>query len=176
MSMNSQKTMIIVLAAAVVIGGVAYLGVDFPTGNDQASGTIVPAERYRGEQIDSKDVELGDESVSQLMQTDLFQQIVSDAAFADAMRGDAFRSLMASEAFRNAMASDSFRNAMSSEALRNAMANDSFRNAMANDSFRNAMATDASQRNGRRLIPQCNVFRSYAKRDGRRLIPQCDGQ
>ena len=43
MSMNSQKTLIVVLAAAVVIGGVAYLGVDFPTGNDQASGTIVPA-------------------------------------------------------------------------------------------------------------------------------------
>ena len=85
MSMNNQKTWIVIAGLAVVIGGVAYLGDDFPSGSDQASGTIVPAERYRGEQISSNDVELGDESVAQLMQTDLFQQIVSDASFAEAI-------------------------------------------------------------------------------------------
>ena len=127
MSMSNQKTFIVVLGLAVVIGGVAFLGNGFQFGDDQASGTIVPAERYRGEQIDSSDVELGDESVAQLMQTDLFQQIVSDAAFAEAMRSDAFRSAMASEAFRSAMSSEAFRSAMSNEAFRSAMSNDAFR-------------------------------------------------
>jgi len=52
--MNNQKTWIVVTGLAIVIGGVAFLGGDFPTDSDQASGTIVPAERYRGEQISSK--------------------------------------------------------------------------------------------------------------------------
>ena len=77
MSMSNQKTLIVVAGLAVVIGGDVFLGGDFPTGSDQASGTIVPAERYRGEQISSSDVELGDESIAQLMQTDLFEQIVT---------------------------------------------------------------------------------------------------
>ncbi len=127
MSMNNQKTWIVVGVLAVVIGGVAFLGNDFPSGSDQASGTIVPAERYRGEQITSSDVELGDESVAQLMQTDLFQQIVSDAAFADALQSDAFRTAMASDSFRTAMANDSFRSAMASDNYRTAMASDNFR-------------------------------------------------
>ena len=117
MSMNNQKTWIVIVGLAIVIGGVAFLGNDFPAGDDQASGTIVPAERYRGEQIASDDVELGDESVAQLMQTDLFEQIVSDPAFAEAMRSDAFRAAMASDAFRTAMASDAFRTAMSSDSF-----------------------------------------------------------
>jgi len=117
MSMNNQKTWMIIAGLAVVIGGVVYLGDDFPAGSDQASGTIVPAERYRGEQITTNDVQLGDEAVSKLMQTDLFQTMVSDASFADAMRSDAFRSAMASDAFRNAMASDAFRAAMSNDAF-----------------------------------------------------------
>ena len=77
MSMNNQKTWIVVAGLAIVIGGVAFLGGDFPTDSDQASGTIVPAERYRGEQISSNDVQLGDESVAQLMQTDLYQHMVT---------------------------------------------------------------------------------------------------
>ena len=79
MSMNNQKTLIVVVALAVVIGGVAFFASDMPSDSDQASGTIVPAERYRGDQITASDVELGDESLSQLMQTDLFEKIVNDA-------------------------------------------------------------------------------------------------
>jgi len=48
MSMSNQKTWIVIAGLAIVIGGVAFLGGDFPSGSDQASGTIVPAERYRG--------------------------------------------------------------------------------------------------------------------------------
>ena len=69
MGMNNQKVWMVVAGLAIVIGGVAFLGGDFPTGSDQAAGTIVPAERYRGEQISDNDVQLGDESVAQLMNT-----------------------------------------------------------------------------------------------------------
>ena len=85
MSMNNSKTWLIIGALVIVVGGILYLGGDFPGGDDQASGTIVPAERYRGEQVSGSDVQLGDESVAQLMQTDLFEAMVNDAAFADAM-------------------------------------------------------------------------------------------
>lgn len=143
MSMNNQRVWLVVVGLAVVIGGIALLSDDFPSGSDQVSGTIAPAERYRGEQITSNDVELGDESVAQLMQTDLFQQIVSDASFANAMRSDAFRTVMASEAFRTVMNSEAFRTAMNSEAFRTALNSEAFRTAMASDSFRTAMANEA---------------------------------
>ena len=46
----------------------------------------MPADRYRGDQITSDDVRLGDEAVAQVMQTDIFELLVSDAALADAHR------------------------------------------------------------------------------------------
>jgi hypothetical protein len=73
MSMNNQKTWIVVAGLAAVIAGVAFLSNDFPSGSEQASGTIVPAERYPGDQISYKHVNLGDESGALLMQTDVFE-------------------------------------------------------------------------------------------------------
>ena len=49
MSMSNQRTWILVAVLAVAVAGIVYLGDDFPIGSDQASGTIVPAERYRGD-------------------------------------------------------------------------------------------------------------------------------
>ena len=93
MSMNNSKTWIVVVVLAVVICGVAFLGKDFPSGSDQASGTIVPAERYRADQISSEDVVLGDESIAQFMQTDEFELLVNDEAFMAAIGQEAFRQL-----------------------------------------------------------------------------------
>ena len=122
MSGNTGNKMGMLIAVfAVVIAAVAYFGVKYPVPEEQTAGTIAPAERYRGEQISSDDVQLADESVAQVMQTDVYQKLVSDAAFADALRSDALRNVMATDAFRQAMASD---------ALRSAMGNDSFRQAL----------------------------------------------
>ena len=50
------------------------------------AGTIVAAERHRGQQPTAGDIQLGDESVAEVMQTDLYQLLVTDAAFAEAWR------------------------------------------------------------------------------------------
>ncbi|MDH4021077.1 MAG: hypothetical protein OEU84_15910, partial [Xanthomonadales bacterium] len=81
MSMNNQKTWIVVAGLAVVIAGVAFLSNDFPSGSEQASGTIVPAERYRGEQISFEERNLGDQGVALLMQTDVFELVIKDPQF-----------------------------------------------------------------------------------------------
>ncbi len=130
MSVSNHKTWIVVGVLAVVIGGVAFLGDDFPPGSDQASGTIVPAERYRGEQISKSDVELGDESVSQLMQTDL---VPTDRERCCICRRTEQRCIQeqwpvsAATAFRSAMASDSFPRCDEQRGVPLAMNSDTFR-------------------------------------------------
>ena len=128
---------------AVVIAAVAYVGVKFPVPEENTSGTIMPAERYRGDQLSSDDVVLGDESISVLMQSDLYVQITTDGDFANAMRSDAFQNALASDAFRNALESDSFRNALQSDAFRNALQSTAFRNALQNNAFRNELQNSA---------------------------------
>ena len=67
---NKVWLMVGILAAVVVVLG--YLGMGYPPEQDAVTGTIAPAERYRGEQISEEDVQLGDESVAQLMQTGIY--------------------------------------------------------------------------------------------------------
>ncbi|MCH8866354.1 MAG: hypothetical protein IID58_05820 [Proteobacteria bacterium] len=63
---KSQKTTMIV-AFAVVIAVVAYVGVKYPMQDENAVGTVAPAERYRGDQPTEDDITLGDETVAQVM-------------------------------------------------------------------------------------------------------------
>ena len=64
-----------VLAAGVIV---ALFVIPFPPGGKETAGTVVPAQRYRAEQIQAKDVQLGDQAVTQLMQTEAFERIVKD--------------------------------------------------------------------------------------------------
>ena len=106
---NKSRMAAIVGMFTVVIAAVAYFGVKYPIPGDQASGTIAPAERYRGEQISSDDIVLGDESVARVMQTDVYQRIISDAGFAEALSNEAFRESLNNEAFRLALSNEAFR-------------------------------------------------------------------
>ena len=103
MSMNNQKVWIVVVVLAVVMAGVAYLGDDYPYGNDKASGTIVPAERYRADQISSEDIVLGDESIAQFMQTDEFEMLVNDEVFMEAIRQESFQAALSNANFQAAL-------------------------------------------------------------------------
>ena len=60
-------------ALVVVTGGVVYFGHAFPLQGGSVVGTIAPAERYRSSQIQDQDVQLGNDAVPALMQTDAFQ-------------------------------------------------------------------------------------------------------
>ncbi|MFN2548041.1 MAG: anti-sigma factor [Myxococcales bacterium] len=91
-------------AAAAVIAGV--LLVQWPPDAKNAQGTIVPAQRYRAEQIKAEDVKLGDQAVTQLMQSDAFERAMKDpqirALAADANFQALARSGVLDAAFKNA--------------------------------------------------------------------------
>src|ERR1700674_2300527 len=80
-SPSKRKVWIGIAVAAVAVGLVGHYALDFPTGGENAAGTIVPAQRYRAEQIKPEDLRLGDQSVAQLMQTDPYDRLVKDPQF-----------------------------------------------------------------------------------------------
>ena len=112
MSMSNQKTFIVIAGLAIVIGGVAFIGGQFPSDSNQASGTIVPAERYRGEQITSDDITLGDEAIAEFMQTDAFEYLTNNPELVEDLSNADFASVMANADFARAMANGDFARAM----------------------------------------------------------------
>ena len=155
-------TMIIGLVA--VVAAIAYFGNKFPTAGDGAEGTVAPAARETGQQISGDQVQLDDETVAQVMQTDVYQLIITDAAFAEAMQSDAFRSLLQSDVFLSAMRSDAFRDAMREDAFISAMRADAFRGAMREDAFASALRNDAwlSAMRGDAFANACLLYTSDA--------------
>jgi hypothetical protein len=134
---SSPRTKIwLAVVGVVLVAGVAYVANIYPPSDETLVGSVVPAERYRAETSSTglSRQTLGDESIAQFMQTDLYQQIVSDRALA---------ALFASDAFRQALASDQFRQALASDNFKQALASDNFKQAMASDQFRAALASDA---------------------------------
>src|SRR5205823_4423907 len=61
----------VALAAAVVVG---FVAVEFPGSGKDTAGTVAPAQRYRAEQIKAEDVKLGDQAVTQMMQSEAFER------------------------------------------------------------------------------------------------------
>ena len=142
---SSPKTTIwLVVVGIVLLAGVAYVADIYPPADKSLTGSVVPAERYRAETsaTSSSRQTLGDQSVAQFMQTDLYQKIVSDKVVAAAFASDAFRQALASDGFKQALASDSFKQALASDGFKQALASDGFKQAMASDQFRQALASD----------------------------------
>jgi hypothetical protein len=76
---RNKRTLLIGIATAAAAGVIAgYFLVDFPAGRQNVSGTVVPAQRYRAEQIKAADVKLGDPAIAQLMQSESFERIIKD--------------------------------------------------------------------------------------------------
>jgi len=62
-SLNKRNLWIGASVLALTAMGVAVGGGYFPPNSHQTAGTIVPAERYRAQQVGSSDVRLGDQSI-----------------------------------------------------------------------------------------------------------------
>ena len=105
---TSNKTIPAFVIGAVFGGAIAYFGLTNPPG-DALTGAVAPAERYRTEQPGADSIQLGDESIQDVMQSDAFARLVADDAFRDAMPSEAFRDELGSNALRDAFASASFR-------------------------------------------------------------------
>ncbi len=146
---TSNKAIPMVLIGVAALAVVAYFGMINPPG-DEVAGTVVPAERYRTEQPGAADVELGDQTIQEFMQTDAFELILNDEVVRNALSSDAVRDAFASDAVRDAFASDAVRNALASDAVRNALANDAVRSALNNDVFQNALSSSALRNDAQR--------------------------
>src|SRR5687768_5150150 len=117
--MASSKVWLIAGGVAV-LAGVAYVAKYHAPADDLLAGSVAPAERYRAD-IKPTDLAtpppLGDQTIPQFMQTDIYHQIVTDKAVAAAFASDAFRDAFASQALRDAFANQAFRDAFASQAF-----------------------------------------------------------
>jgi hypothetical protein len=142
---SSPRTKIwLVVAGVIVLAAVGYVAKLYPPSRQELTGSVVPADRYRADTgAANGSVALGDQSIAQFMQTDVYRKIVADKALASAFASDAFRQALGSDAFRQALGSDAFRQAMGSDAFRQALGSDAFRQALGSDAFRQALGSDA---------------------------------
>ena len=100
--LGNSKIWMLIAALVVMAGIVAYTGGMFSPSEEEVSGTIVPAERYRGDQLDSEDVVLGDDTLARFMQTDEFEMLINNEAMIEALEIEAFRDALADPAAQDA--------------------------------------------------------------------------
>ena len=143
---SSPRTKIwLVVVGIVVLAGAAYVAKIYPPPEQSLAGSVTPADRYRADTkpTDLTAVPLGDQSVSQFMQTDLYQKIVTDKVLAAAFASEAFRDVFSSQAFRDALGNQGFRDALGNQGFRDALGNQGFRDALGNQGFRDALGNQA---------------------------------
>ena len=75
--LSKRKIWVGASVLALVAAGALFAGQYIPLKSNETAGTIVPAERYRVQQVGNTDVKLGDKTMPQLMQTDSFQAVSS---------------------------------------------------------------------------------------------------
>ena len=75
---TSNKAFPIILIGVAALGVLAYVGMVNQPG-DEVTGTVAPAQRYQAEQ--NNEIQLGDQSIQEVMQSDTFARLVADDAF-----------------------------------------------------------------------------------------------
>jgi hypothetical protein len=88
-AMRKRLMWALAAAAAIVLAFFAIRG--FPTVDQGSEATIGAAKRYQAGQIANKDVVLGDQSVQQFMQSDVFDRLVKDPAAVKALSDASIR-------------------------------------------------------------------------------------
>lgn len=92
------------LAAAAAIVLVYFAVNGFPTVDQGSEATIGAAKRYQAGQIESKDVVLGDQTVQQFMQSDVFDRLVKDPVAVRALADAGLRAQIADANISKAIA------------------------------------------------------------------------
>ena len=92
--MAANKVIPAFVLGAVVGGAIAYIGFANPPG-DALTGAVAPAERYRAEQPSADDIQLGDQELQAVLQTDEFARLVADESFQKAMSNEGIRQAFA---------------------------------------------------------------------------------
>src|SRR5215217_4871043 len=92
-SPTDKRKFLLTTAAVLVIGIGAYgLGRVYPP-LGPSQGTVGPADRYVSAQVAEGDVTLGDTSVAELMQTDVFELMVKNPSFRALAASPGFQAL-----------------------------------------------------------------------------------
>mgnify|MGYP000567893773 CR=1 FL=1 len=97
---TSNKVFPIVLVGVAALGVLVFFGMNNPPG-DEVTGTVAPAERYRAEQ--TNEIQLGDESIQEVLQSDIFETLVNDESFRSAMQSEELRAAFSSETGRGGL-------------------------------------------------------------------------
>ena len=100
-----------VVTGAIALVAVIWFGSNLST-DEEITGTIAPAERYRAEQPGADDLQLGDQQIQAVLQSDEFDRFVADESFQQAMSNSAFRDALANSAFHDALANSAARAAL----------------------------------------------------------------
>lgn len=96
---GSAKIWVLVIVVAVIAGSLLVLSGKFPPGADEnAAGTIMPAQRYHSSQITSDDVDVGAVAGGEFAPTDSVDALMSDAANASHAANDGRNASDASDA------------------------------------------------------------------------------
>ena len=74
----NRKTWIGAGVTAVAVAVVVQFGFDGYPKKEDLAGTVVPAQRYRADQAATQNIQLGDQTVAQLLQNDSFLRMVKD--------------------------------------------------------------------------------------------------
>jgi hypothetical protein len=97
----------------VLVGAVVFLVLrNYPPVTNGTEGTIGAANRYQTEQIKPSDVQLGDASINEVLQSGMFHKM---------MTNEDFRKLVMSDGFRNAAADDGFSRMVADAGARNVL-------------------------------------------------------
>ena len=89
---NNRKYLMSGAAVVLIAAGAYGVGRVYPPLGPSA-GTIAPADRYQSPQVTEADVNLGDTSVPELMQTDAFELMVHDPNFRALAASPGFQAL-----------------------------------------------------------------------------------
>ena len=112
----STKRIVIGLGViiAIALGIASFTGVIPP--KNGVMGTIGAAKRYQTTQISAGDVTLTDADMQDLLQSDLFHQLVTDANFREVMRtqSESFRTVLMDKQFRDLLGKQGFAEVMRS--------------------------------------------------------------
>ncbi|HEX3112019.1 MAG TPA: hypothetical protein VHU20_02015, partial [Candidatus Eisenbacteria bacterium] len=119
----STKRIVIGLGVviAIALGIASFTGVIPP--KNGVMGTIGAAKRYQTTQISAGDVTLTDAEMQDLLQSDVFHQLVTDANFREVMRtqSESFRTVLLDKQFRDLLGKQGFAEVMRSDVFKTAV-------------------------------------------------------
>ena len=119
----SAKRVVIGLGVvvAIALGIASFKGVIPPKSGFE--GAIGAAKRYQNTQISAGDVKLADADMQDLLQSDLFHQIVTDANFREVLRtqSESFRTVLMDKQFRDILGRQGFAEVMRSDLFKQAV-------------------------------------------------------